>query len=115
MSASGITTTEDNANNRVTSYTLVGAWCSVIGEETLDYNNRNITTLPITFEFDYFDVNKTHALNGLVIRLLDSKNKNESEFVVWGSGNPIREWVYMPDVAKIIKEIIDLKKFDLFY
>ena len=34
------------------------------------------------------------------------KNKDK-EFVVWGTGTPIREWIYMPDVGRVIKQIID--------
>lgn len=44
----------DGAGNRLISYQLINAWVSNVGEETLDYNNRNISLLPITFEFDYF-------------------------------------------------------------
>jgi GDP-L-fucose synthase len=56
---------------------------------------------------DYVDVNKTHALNGLIIRMIQSKRRGDKEFVVWGTGTPIREWLYMEDAAKFIKQIID--------
>jgi GDP-L-fucose synthase len=62
---------------------------------------------------DYTDENKTHALNGLILRMIQSQKNNNSEFVVWGSGSPTREWIYMEDVAHIIKEIIDDSKYDL--
>jgi len=52
-------------------------------------------------------VNKTHALNGLIIRMIQSKRRGDKEFVVWGTGTPIREWLYMEDAAKFIKQIID--------
>ena len=62
---------------------------------------------------DYLDESRTHAMNGIILRMLKSKKNNEKEFVVWGSGNPIREWIYMPDVAKIIYKIIVEEKYDL--
>jgi GDP-L-fucose synthase len=62
---------------------------------------------------DYVDENKTHALNGLILRMIRSQKDNHSEFSVWGSGSPIREWVYMEDIAHIIKEILDQEKYDL--
>lgn len=62
---------------------------------------------------DYTDENKTHALNGLILRMIRSQKNNDNEFIVWGSGSPIREWIYMEDVARIIKEIIDYNKYDL--
>lgn len=62
---------------------------------------------------DYVDEDRTHAMNGIIIRMLKSKNNNDKNFVVWGSGTPIREWIYMPDVARIIKIIIDENMLDL--
>lgn len=56
---------------------------------------------------DYIDPEKTHALDGLIIRLLKAIKHNESEFTVWGTGTPIREWIYSVDVANIIKLILD--------
>jgi GDP-L-fucose synthase len=56
---------------------------------------------------DYTDVNKTHALNGLIIRMIESMRRGDKQFVVWGTGTPIREWLYMEDAARLIKEIID--------
>lgn len=62
---------------------------------------------------DYDDENKTHALNGLIMRMLKSQKDNHNEFSVWGSGSPIREWIYMEDVSRIIKEILDQEKYEL--
>lgn len=62
---------------------------------------------------DYLDENRTHALNGLIMRMIKSQNNNDKDFIVWGSGTPIREWLYMEDAALIIKEIIDKELFDL--
>jgi GDP-L-fucose synthase len=57
--------------------------------------------------FDYTDGGRTHAMNGIILRLLESIRTNQDEFIIWGSGTPIREWVYMEDVARFIKYIID--------
>lgn len=62
---------------------------------------------------DYLDENRTHAMNGIILRMIKSQKNQDKEFVVWGSGNPIREWVYMPDVAKIIFEIISEENYNL--
>ena len=62
---------------------------------------------------DYTDVNRTHALNGLIIRMIESKRRGDKEFVVWGTGTPIREWLYMEDAARLIKHIIDEEIIDL--
>lgn len=62
---------------------------------------------------DYVDDQKTHAMNGIIMRMIKSKKNNDKEFIVWGTGSPIREWIYMPDMAKIIKKIIDDGIYDL--
>ena len=46
---------------------------------------------------DSTDPNKTHALNGMIIRMLQAKKAGNSEFVVWGTGAPVREWCYVDD------------------
>lgn len=63
---------------------------------------------------DYVDENRTHAMNGIIMRMLKAYKNNDKEFVVWGTGSPIREWLYMPDMARIFRQIIDDKMiFDL--
>lgn len=61
---------------------------------------------------DYLDETRTHAMNGIIMRMIRSKNMNENKFTIWGTGSPIREWIYMLDVANIIKEIIDNELYD---
>jgi len=53
---------------------------------------------------DSNDPHKVHALNGMIIRMLESKRKNEKTFEVWGTGKPIREWLYIDDACKTIIE-----------
>ena len=64
-------------------------------------------------ENDYLDAEKTHAMNGIIMRMLKAKNSGDKEFVVWGTGTPIREWLYMPDIGRLLKEIIDNEQYDL--
>jgi GDP-L-fucose synthase len=56
---------------------------------------------------DYTDPNKVHALNGIIIRLIEAQKAGEKSFEIWGSGKPIREWVYIEDVAKILVQSVD--------
>ncbi len=46
---------------------------------------------------DSNDPNKTHALNGMIIRMLKAKKAGDKKFVVWGTGKPVREWTYIDD------------------
>jgi len=51
---------------------------------------------------DSINPNKVHAINGMIIRLIKAKKSNDLEFVIWGSGSPIREWAYVSDVSKLL-------------
>ena len=57
---------------------------------------------------DYTDPNKTHALNGMIIRMLQAKQDNLPEFEIWGTGKPTREWIYGKDMAKILVQAINM-------
>tara|TARA_R100001163_G_C5053656_1_gene190214 strand:+ start:40 stop:966 length:927 start_codon:yes stop_codon:yes gene_type:complete len=62
---------------------------------------------------DYVDAGRTHALNGIIMRMIQSQVEGQKEFLIWGTGTPIREWIYMPDVARLIKEVVDKRLYDL--
>ncbi len=48
---------------------------------------------------DSFDPYKSHLLSALIRRLHDAKIAKAPEAVVWGSGNPSREFIYSDDLA----------------
>ncbi len=71
--------------------------------------------IPNTFgPGDATDPDKTHALNGMIIRMIEAQKRKDTEFEVWGSGNPVREWAYIDDVVNILKEGVVTKE-DLTY
>jgi len=57
---------------------------------------------------DYTDPNKVHALNGILLRLIQAQDKGDKEFVIWGTGKPLREWVYIEDVAEILVKSLNI-------
>ena len=64
-------------------------------------------------ENDYTDPQRTHAMNGIIMRMILAKKNKDPKFVVWGTGSPIREWIYMPDVGQIFKYVIDNEYYNL--
>jgi GDP-L-fucose synthase len=52
---------------------------------------------------DHIDPNKTHALNGMIIRMLKAHRADDESFEIWGTGAPVREWAYIADVAEILQ------------
>ena len=63
---------------------------------------------------DHLDPNKTHALNGMIIRMIQAHRQKMPEFEIWGTGSPIREWAYIDDVVAVMKDCLNLDQ-DLSY
>jgi GDP-L-fucose synthase len=55
---------------------------------------------------DSVNPNKTHALNALVIKFVSAIKREAPEIEVWGTGTPIREWLYVKDLARIMLHVI---------
>lgn len=51
---------------------------------------------------DYFDEVRSHALGALVMKFCEAKKHGKPEVIVWGSGKPIREWLYVDDGAEAL-------------
>jgi len=49
---------------------------------------------------DHFDIVRSHALGALVRKIVDAKQSNTAEVEVWGTGNAVREWMYVEDAAE---------------
>jgi GDP-L-fucose synthase len=51
---------------------------------------------------DHFDEERSHALGALIMKIVHAKENSKSEVVVWGTGNPIREWLHVDDGAEVM-------------
>jgi GDP-L-fucose synthase len=49
---------------------------------------------------DHFDIVRSHALCALIRKVVDAKRCGASEVEIWGSGRPVREWMYVDDAAE---------------
>ena len=63
---------------------------------------------------DRTDPNKVHAMDGLIIRMIQSKKRMDKEFEIWGSGKPVREWGYIDDLTRVLIMGLTIKE-DLIY
>ncbi len=48
---------------------------------------------------DNYDLNNSHVLPALIRKAHEAKVRNDSALVVWGSGKPMREFLYVDDMA----------------
>lgn len=49
---------------------------------------------------DHFHLQNSHVIPGLMRRLHEAKLANDSEFVAWGTGTPLREFMFVDDLAE---------------
>ena len=52
--------------------------------------------------FDNFDLRSSHVIPALIHKFLVAKESNAPEVVAWGSGKPVRDFVYVSDVCEAI-------------
>jgi len=56
---------------------------------------------------DNFSETESHVIPGLIKRMHTAKNNKEKEFKIWGSGKPLREFLYVEDLSKAISLLIE--------
>ena len=56
---------------------------------------------------DHFEAERSHALSALVKKFADAKREGAPEVVVWGTGTPVREWLYVDDGAEAMIRALD--------
>jgi len=49
---------------------------------------------------DNFDPDSSHVIPALIRKVIEAKEKGEEKLVVWGTGNPTREFLYVSDAAE---------------
>lgn len=58
---------------------------------------------------DHFDETKSHALGALIMKMVRAKEENLPEVVVWGTGRPIREWLYVDDCVEVFLRALEMQ------
>jgi GDP-L-fucose synthase len=51
---------------------------------------------------DHFDIVRSHALGALIRKVVDAKCSGRREVEIWGTGKPVREWMYVEDAAEAV-------------
>ena len=66
------------------------------------YRFNGIYLLPVNLygPRDNFDPKSSHVIPALIKKCVDAIDQGKSEIVVWGSGKPSREFIYVEDAAK---------------
>jgi GDP-L-fucose synthase len=60
---------------------------------------------------DHFDEVRSHALGALIMKIAKAKRGNKPNVIVWGTGQPIREWLFVDDCVEAMIRAIKVKHF----
>lgn len=65
------------------------------------YATKFISIVPATLygPDDEFNLGKSHVLSALIRKFYEAKINNQKEVVLWGTGAPRREFIYIDDLA----------------
>jgi GDP-L-fucose synthase len=58
-------------------------------------------------EYDNFRAHESHVVPAMVRRFYEAKRSGAGEIVMWGSGEPVRDFVYAGDVAALFPYFIE--------
>ena len=52
--------------------------------------------------YDRFDAEKSHVIPAMILKLYQAKISGDKKVILWGTGNPLREFLYVDDLAKAL-------------
>ena len=75
----------------------------------LEYGHKVVNLMPTNLygPFDNFSKEESHVIPGLISRMNEAKEKNQETFPIWGTGTPLREFLFVEDLAEAIEFMID--------
>ena len=76
---------------------------------TKQFGHKIINLMPTNLygPNDNFSENDSHVIPGLIFRMHNAKINKKIKFSIWGSGKPLREFLYVDDLSEAIKLIIE--------
>ncbi|MDC3052035.1 GDP-L-fucose synthase [Acidimicrobiaceae bacterium] len=80
-----------------------------LGKSLKSQYDKNVINLMPTNLYgpnDNFSELDSHVIPGLISRMYKSKIENNESFQIWGTGNPLREFLYVDDLSSAIDFII---------
>ena len=66
------------------------------------YGRQYVSVMPTNLygPNDNYDLNNSHVLPALIRKVHEAKLRGDKELVVWGTGKPMREFLYVDDMAE---------------
>ena len=83
--------------------------------EEYNFSSANVVVSNMYGPNDHFDEERSHALGAIIKKVYEAKKNNFDEVVLWGTGRPIREWLYVEDGADALINSIKLHSGHHFF
>ena len=76
---------------------------------SLQFGHKILNLMPTNLygPNDNFSEMDSHVIPGLIFRMHNAKINGDKEFKIWGTGKPLREFMYVDDLAKAILFLIN--------
>lgn len=67
----------------------------------IQYGTKYISVMPASLYGvnDRFDINNSHVIPSMIIKIHKAKKENKPFVELWGTGTPLREFLYVDDMA----------------
>lgn len=77
-----------------------------------EYSKNFISVMPTNLygPNDYYDVEKSHVIPAMLLKVLKAKREGAKVVTFWGTGKPLREFLHSDDLAEAI--LTCLEKYD---
>jgi len=74
------------------------------------FNSINLLQVNLYGPKDNFDAKSSHVIPALIKKCFDAIRNKENKIIIWGTGKPTREFLYVKDAAEAI--ILATEKYD---
>ena len=81
------------------------------------YNKDFVSLMPTNLYgyFDNFDLQSSHVLPAMLRKFHEAKVNNHSDVTLWGSGTPMREFLFVDDMAEAVVYALENKLPEYLY
>lgn len=75
---------------------VVQGWCY---RKQYGFNSIHLLMTNLYGPGEHFHPDRSHGLAALLRKFYDAKRQNLPEVMIWGTGKPVREWLFVKDAA----------------
>lgn len=88
--------------------------CEAISKQ---FNKDFVSLMPTNLygPFDNFDLQTSHVLPAMIRKFEDAKNQGNLDVILWGSGRPYREFLFVEDLADAVIFTLENKMAESLY